>query len=127
MEKDTVQDFLRGSISEQMVSLSRQYRDDAEFRARMDADPHAVLAGIGMEVPAKVEIRVVRNTKKTLNLVLVRTGSNYLSDETMNEIAGGSSASTIGSLGSAASASTLPSTFSSASSASSAASAGCAG
>lgn len=127
MEKDTAQDFLRGTVSEQMISLSRQYRDDAAFRARMDADPHAVLAGVGMEVPAGVEIRIARNTRETLNLVLVREGSSYLSDEAMNEIAGGSSASTIGSAGSAGSASTVPSTFSSASSASSVASAGCAG
>lgn len=127
MEKNTVWGSWKDIVSEQMVSLSTQYRDDAEFRARMDADPHAVLAGIGMEVPAGVEIRVVRNTKETLNLVLVQMGSSYLPDEAMNEIAGGSSASTIGSAGSAGSASTVPSTFSSASSASSVASAGCAG
>lgn len=127
MEKNTVWDSWKDTVSEQMVSLSRQYRDDAEFRARMDADPHAVLAGMGVEVPAGVEIRIVTNTRETLNLVLMRAGSSYLPDEAMNEIAGGSSASTIGSAGSAGSASSVPSTFSSASSASSIASAGCAG
>jgi len=127
MQKNTVWDSWKDVVSKQMVSLSRQYRDDAEFRARMDADPHAVLARRGVEVPADVEIRIVRNTKETLNLVLVRAESSYLSDEAMNEIAGGSSASTIGSAGSAGSASSVPSTFSSASSASSVASAGCKG
>ena len=63
---------------------------DADFKARLMADPVGALAAEGIETPAGVELRIVENTPNVVNLVLPsppREGE--LTDEALGGVAGG--------------------------------------
>lgn len=108
-----------------MAALGRSYREDPEFRAQMDKDPRAILAGEGLPLAPGARIRVVADTKDTINMVFPPAADSAISEEVMREIAGGSSASTAGTATTAAClGSASISTISTASSAGSVGSAG---
>ncbi len=85
---------------------------DEEFKARLLADPAAVLQAEGLAVPAGVELRAVENTAQVMYLTLPPKPSEELSDEQLNQVAGGLTA---GSSGSFSTFGTVGSTISSAS------------
>ncbi len=76
--------------------VAKAWADDA-FKARLLADPATVLQEEGIAVPEGVELRAVENTDKVLYLALPPKPSEELSDEQLNQVSGGSTASTVGS------------------------------
>ena len=61
---------------------------DEGFKARLLADPAAVLAAEGVQTPAGVTLKVVENTASLLNLVLPARPTE-LSDSDLDQVAGG--------------------------------------
>ena len=47
-----------------------KYYGDPDFKAKMDADPTAVLKAEGMDLPEGVTVKLLFNSEKTLNIVL---------------------------------------------------------
>lgn len=80
--------------------LANAYRQDPAFRARTDADPHAVLAEQGIDVPPWVEVRIVENTAETFHFVLPPSPNAALEDEALAMIAGGKQSGSSGTAGS---------------------------
>ena len=91
---------------EQLTAYAKQYGQvvakawaDEEFKQRLLADPAAVLQAEGIAVPEGVELRAVENTDKVLYLALPPKPSAELSDEQLDQLAGGATASTAASAG----------------------------
>jgi hypothetical protein len=68
--------------------IARAWRDPA-FKARLLADPHGALKDAGVAVPAGVTVKAVENTDKHFNLVLPPKPTGELSDEALDNVAGG--------------------------------------
>ena len=68
--------------------VAKAWRDPA-FKAKLIADPQAVLREAGMAVPAGVTVKVVENTGTHLHFVLPPKPTGQLSDEALDEVAGG--------------------------------------
>ena len=84
------------SNQEQAQEFAKQYGQlvakawaDDSFKARLLAEPAAVLQEEGIAVPAGVELRAVENTDKVMYLTLPPKPSEDLSDEQLNSVAGG--------------------------------------
>lgn len=107
-----------------LTAAARSYRDDPEFRAQLETDPQTALAGVGvdLDVPGS-DIQVRANTAEVFHLVMPADPNSTLTDEMVQNIAGGSTASTAGSAGSGSTISTPASSVSSAGTAGSAGSA----
>lgn len=78
-------------ISQQhkMMSLAaRAWADDA-FRAQLLANPAAVLAAEGIDVPAGLTVRVVEDTNAVVHLVLPARPDGELSDDVLTSITRG--------------------------------------
>ena len=69
------------------------WKDDA-LKARFMADPKAVLAERGIEMPDGMDVTVVENTDNTVHITLPMApdGHAELSDEELSNAAGGVSA-----------------------------------
>ena len=78
--------------------VSRAWSDPA-FKQRLLSDPAAVLKEQGIDVGPGVEVRVVENTENVVYLALPPQPSEGLSDEQLDQVAGGTTVSTV-SLGS---------------------------
>lgn len=62
---------------------------DAEFKARLMADPRATLSAEGVAVPEGMELRVVENTPQVTYVVLPTPPSEgELSDEDLSGVVG---------------------------------------
>ena len=109
-----------------LMGIAREYRDDPDFRARIEADPRAVLEarGVGLGPDGGAEIRLAVNTPEVFHLGLPENPNAVVSDNVLSGVSGGSSVSTAGTVGCAGCASTAPSCFGTTSSASSAGSGG---
>jgi Nitrile hydratase, alpha chain len=85
------------TVTGRMLSLEAQLITQAiqnpAFRQKLLADPKAVLAEQGLEVPADVQINVVQETPSQYYLVLpaleASEGVTELSDEELEAVAGG--------------------------------------
>ena len=66
------------------------WKDEA-LKARFMADPKAVLAEYGMDVPANIDVNVVENSDNTVHITMPQapTGAADLSDEELASAAGG--------------------------------------
>ena len=66
------------------------WKDEA-LKARFMADPKAVLAEQGMDVPDGIDVNVVENTDNTVHITMpaTPTGAADLSDEELANAAGG--------------------------------------
>ncbi|POZ50896.1 NHLP leader peptide family RiPP precursor [Methylovulum psychrotolerans] len=63
---------------------------DAEFKAKLIADPKATLAAESIAVPDGIELRVLENTATVVNLVLPPPpAEGELSDEDLGAVTGG--------------------------------------
>ena len=109
-----------------LMGIAREYRDDPDFRARIEADPRAVLEarGVVLGPDEGAEIRLAVNTPEVFHLGLPENLNAVVSDNVLSGVSGGSSVSTAGTVGCAGCASTAPSCFGTTSSASSAGSGG---
>ncbi|TWB70661.1 putative ribosomally synthesized peptide [Nitrospirillum amazonense] len=67
--------------------IAKAWSDD-RFRARLLADPAAVLTAEGVDFPAGVTISVVENTATHLNLILPAPPTD-LSDDQLDGVGGG--------------------------------------
>lgn len=104
-----------------MQAAGRSYRDDPEFRARLEAAPRAALADVGLDIGGpEIEMRVRANTEDTFYMVMPADPNTSLSDETLADVTGGSTVSSAGSAGSGSTVSTPVSSLSSAGTAGSA-------
>ena len=68
--------------------IARTWLDEA-FKARLKKNPVAVLKEVGYELPPGLEIEVVESTEKKAYLVLPPKPSGELSDDDLENIAGG--------------------------------------
>jgi len=68
--------------------IAKAWRDPA-FKAKLVADPHAVLKDAGVAVPAGVTVKVVENSASHFHLVLPPKPTGELSDEALDKVAGG--------------------------------------
>ncbi|OGV59777.1 MAG: hypothetical protein A2283_10990 [Lentisphaerae bacterium RIFOXYA12_FULL_48_11] len=62
---------------------------DAEFKAKLLADPMKVFKENSMEVPEGIEVRIVENTDKIINFILPPEPSDELTDEQLSGADGG--------------------------------------
>ena len=53
-----------------------KYYGDPDFKARMDADPAAVLKAEGVEIPGGAKVKLLFNTESLLHVVLPALGSD---------------------------------------------------
>ena len=77
--------------------VARAWADDA-FKARLLAEPAAVLREEGFVLPEGVELRAVENTERVMYLTLPPKPSEDLTDEQLNSVAGGLTAGSSSSL-----------------------------
>ena len=80
----------------QIVSIADAYREDPDFRANVDSDPVATLAENGVELLPDTEVRVVEDTAEVFHFVLPPDFNIDMSDEMLDMVAGGKSASSGG-------------------------------
>ena len=73
----TLDDVLDGLSPEQLERNQQVYADvvakyygDPDFKARMDADPTAVLRAEGLEIPEGAAVKLLFNTEQLLHIVL---------------------------------------------------------
>ena len=66
------------------------WKDDA-LKARFMADPKAVLAERGIDMPDNIDVKVVENSEHHLHITMppAPAGHNLLSEEELNAAAGG--------------------------------------
>jgi nitrile hydratase alpha subunit len=68
--------------------IAKAWRDPA-FKAKLIADPQATLLQAGVSLPAGVTVKVVENTGTHFHFVLPARPSGALSDEELDNAAGG--------------------------------------
>ena len=84
-----------------LVSAARDYRDDPDFRTRLEADPRGVLAERNLHItPADAEVRLCVNTPDVFHLTFDENPNAALSDSLLHAVAGGGTASSAGTVGS---------------------------
>ena len=81
-------------MTEQRNALAKVFAacwKDEALKARFMADPKAVLAEHGMDVPANINVNVVENSDNTVHITMPQSpaGAADLSDEEMANAAGG--------------------------------------
>ena len=79
-------------LTHKMNELTEAYHADADLRARAAADPRAVLVERGLDelAPSGAEVRIVANTGDTVHFMLPPDPNAEVSDETLANVAGGS-------------------------------------
>ncbi len=73
----------------QLADLFAACWKDEALKQRFMANPKAVLAEYGMDVPDGMEVNVVENTGSTVHMTLPMKPSGDLSDEELTSAAGG--------------------------------------
>ena len=68
--------------------VARAWREPA-FKAKLLADPHGALKDAGVAVPAGVTVKVFENTDSHVHLLLPPKPTSELSDEALENVAGG--------------------------------------
>ena len=68
--------------------IARAWREPA-FKAKLIADPQAALKEAGVTFPVGVTVKVVENTDKHFHFVLPPKPAGELSDEALDNLAGG--------------------------------------
>ena len=74
----------------QLADLFAACWKDAALKQRFMADPKAVLAEHGMDVPDGMDVNVVENTDNCVHIPLPMKPSGDLSDDELSNAAGGS-------------------------------------
>ena len=72
-----------------MGALVQAWREDSEYRARMEADPKAALAEKGVVLTDAAEARIAVNTPDTVHVVFPPPPNRALSDVALEGISGG--------------------------------------
>jgi len=82
----------QGEIVRKAESLARRYHSDADFRARMDADPGATLRGEGCSVlPDGAAVSLHVDDEKTMHIVFPPRPArgSAMGDESLVGLSGG--------------------------------------
>jgi len=76
----------------QLAALFAACWKDEALKARFMADPKAVLAEHGIDVPDGINVNVVENSENTVHITMPMApdGHHELSDEELSTVAGGS-------------------------------------
>ena len=69
--------------------ISKIWREDAGFRAEVEADPKAALASRGLEIDGSAEVRVVADTGDTVHFVFPSGPDAALPDGALDGVAAG--------------------------------------
>ncbi len=78
----------RAEMNKKMGQVIARAWSDADFKARLLADPAETLRAEGIEVPAGVKVRAVENTDEQFYLVIPQKPGD-LSEEQLSNVAGG--------------------------------------
>ena len=75
----------------QKNDVFNQLLGDADFQASLLDNPRQALHKAGVDVPASTEVKVVRNSKDSMNLVVPVQNSSYtvLSDDDLTYLSAG--------------------------------------
>ena len=76
-------------MNESIREISKAWREDADFRAEVEADPKAALASRGLEIDSPAEVRVAADTEDTVHFVFPPDPNVALPDGAFDGIAGG--------------------------------------
>jgi hypothetical protein len=79
---------MANETSNKMAQLIAQALSDEAFKAQLLENPVAILNAAGIEVPERLEIKVLENSDKVFHLVLPNKTSE-LSDDDLEAVAGG--------------------------------------
>lgn len=98
-----------------LEGLAQRYRDDAEFRRRIDAgDTAEILGDLGLRMPPGIDARLVANTPDIFHVVLPPDPNAEISEESLATVsAGGKTAGSLGTVGTFGTATGTASTVSS--------------
>jgi hypothetical protein len=81
-------------FSKVLGQIAAKAWSDAEFKKRLVADPAAVSREFGMPVPPGIEVRIVEDTATVRHFILPpRPELAELSDEQLDQVAGGATCS----------------------------------
>lgn len=69
-------------------AITKAWKDE-NFKKDLMEKPHKALTQLGVNVPEKIEIRVVEESAKVLYLVLPVNPEGELTDENLEDVAGG--------------------------------------
>ena len=58
-----------------MADVIAKYYGDPDFKARLDADPTAVLKAEGVEIPDGATVKLLFNSEKVLHIVVPHEGA----------------------------------------------------
>ena len=75
--------------------VAKAWSDDA-FKAKLLSDPVAAFAEAGVPIPAGKTVKVVENTEVNLYLVLPPAPEEELTEEALEQVAGGLTCSCLG-------------------------------
>ena len=78
-------------MNESIREISKAWREDADFRAEVEADPKAALASRGLEIDSPAEVRVAADTEDTVHFVFPPDPNVALPDGAFDGVAGGAS------------------------------------
>ena len=71
-------------------AMVANWREDPEFRSRMEEDPKAALAENGIELPGGVEdVRLAVNGEGTVHMVFPPDPNDAISDASLQKVVGG--------------------------------------
>ena len=79
----------REEMNKKMSKVIAKAWSDADFKARLLANPAETLQAEGIEIPAGVKVNVVENTKEQFYFVIPNK-VDELSEEDLDKVAGGS-------------------------------------
>jgi hypothetical protein len=68
--------------------VARAWQDES-FKRRLLADPAAVLKEEGMELPARVKVKILEDGDQVVHLTLPQKPQGELSEQALAEVAGG--------------------------------------
>ena len=82
MDKDT--------HDQRWAAMVANWREDPEFRSRIEEDPKAALAENGIELPGGVEdVRLAVNSEETVHMVFPPDPNGAMSDASLQGVVGG--------------------------------------
>ena len=71
------------------LDFANEYRRNPELRNELKVNPAGVVANWGFPLQADTDVRIVSNTHDTFYLVLPQDPNNELSDESLEQVTGG--------------------------------------
>ena len=72
-----------------LQTMANDCRDDAELRAKVEAEPRAVFTDRGLPFPKNSEVRVLRNTEDVFYMMMPPDPNAVLTDALLEATAGG--------------------------------------